>query len=50
MRGPTPPVVGVMALRLVRLWISGARSPFKTPSSLAVPASTMTAFGFTIEF
>lgn len=49
MRGPTPPVVGVMAERSVRLWTSSATSPFKTPSSLAVPASIRTAPGFTIE-
>ena len=47
--GPTPPVVGVMAARSVRLRISGAVSPFKTPSSLAVPASTRTAPGLIIE-
>lgn len=39
--GPTPPMVGVMAERLVRERISAARSPLMTPSSEAVPASTM---------
>ena len=48
-RGPTPPVMGVMAARSVLLRTSSARSPFKTPSSEAVPASTRMASGFTIE-
>lgn len=48
-RGPTPPVMGVMAERSVRLRISLARSPFSTPSSLAVPASTRMAPGLIIE-
>ena len=48
-RGPTPPMVGVMAVRSVRSRTSGETSPFKTPSSLAVPASMMTAPGFIIE-
>ena len=46
--GPTPPVIGVMAVRSVRFLISSEISPFKMPSSLAVPASTMMAPGFTI--
>lgn len=49
MRGPTPPIMGVMAVRSVRLRTASATSPFKTPSSLAVPASIRTAPGFTIE-
>ena len=49
MSGPTPPVVGVMAVRSVRLRTSVETSPFKTPSSLAVPASMTTAPGFTME-
>lgn len=49
MRGPTPPVMGVMAVRSVRSRTVSARSPFKTPFSLAVPASIRTAPGFTIE-
>ena len=48
MRGPTPPVAGVMAARSLRLRTAGARSPFKTPSSLAVPASTTQAPGLSI--
>ena len=42
-RGPTPPMVGVMAVRSVLSRISSETSPFKTPSSEAVPASTMVA-------
>ena len=49
MRGPTPPVTGVMAARSVRSRTASATSPFKTPSSLAVPASIRVAPGFTIE-
>lgn len=49
MRGPTPPVMGVMAERSVLWRTSSARSPFRTPSSEAVPASMMVAPGFTIE-
>lgn len=49
MRGPTPPVIGVMAVRSVLCLTSGARSPFKTPFSLAVPASTTTAPGLIME-
>lgn len=49
MRGPTPPVMGVMAERSVFLRTSSATSPFKTPSSLAVPASTRIAPGFIME-
>lgn len=45
--GPTPPVSGVMAVRSWRLLTSGDTSPFKTPSSDAVPASTIIAPGFT---
>lgn len=45
MRGPTPPVVGVMAVRSVRVRTSSATSPFRRPFSLAVPASTITAPG-----
>lgn len=48
MRGPTPPVVGVMAARSVRVRTSSATSPFKTPSSLAVPASITDAPGLTM--
>ena len=48
-RGPTPPNLGVMAARSVLLWTSSATSPFKTPFSLAVPASMITAPGFIIE-
>ena len=44
-RGPTPPSFGVMAVRSVRSRTSSARSPFKTPFSEAVPASTMTEPG-----
>ena len=44
-RGPTPPVSGVMAERSFLSRTSLARSPFKTPSSEAVPASTMQAPG-----
>ncbi len=47
--GPTPPVVGVMAVRSSGSRPSGARSPFKTPSSLAVPASITTAPGLIME-
>lgn len=49
MRGPIPPIVGVMAARSVRFLTSSARSPFKMPFSLAVPASRITAPGFSIE-
>ncbi len=42
-RGPTPPIWGVMAVRSERLRTVSATSPFKTPSSLAVPASTIMA-------
>ncbi len=49
MSGPTPPVIGVIAVRSVLSRTSSATSPFKTPSSLAVPASIRTAPGFTIE-
>ena len=49
MRGPTPPVVGVMAVRSWRFLTSSARSPFKTPSSEAVPASTIQAPGLMKE-
>lgn len=48
-RGPTPPRTGVMAARSVREWISSLISPLKTPSSLAVPASTTTAPGLIIS-
>lgn len=49
MSGPTPPVGGVIAARSVLLRTLSERSPFRTPSSLAVPASTTTAPGLTIE-
>lgn len=49
MRGPTPPVIGVIAERSVRLRTSSAKSPFRTPFSEAVPASTRVAPGLTIE-
>lgn len=49
MRGPTPPVVGVMAERSVRVRTLSVTSPFKIPFSLAVPASTTTAPGLIIE-
>ena len=48
-RGPTPPFAGVMAVRSVRARTLSATSPFKTPSSLAVPASTTTAPGLIIS-
>ena len=46
-KGPTPPILGVMAARSERSRTTSATSPFKTPSSLAVPASTRTAPGLT---
>ena len=46
-RGPTPPVLGVMAERSVRFLTSSATSPFRTPFSEAVPASIRTAPGLT---
>ena len=49
MRGPTPPMIGVMAARSVRARTAGATSPFKIPFSLAVPASTRMAPGLTIS-
>ena len=49
MRGPTPPFFGVMAERSVRERTSSLRSPFRTPSSEAVPASTTEAPGLSIE-
>ena len=49
-RGPTPPVIGVMAVRSVRVWTSSATSPFRMPFSEAVPASTTVAPGFTWAF
>ena len=49
MRGPTPPSSGVIALRSVRAWTSGERSPLRTPLSEAVPASMITTPGRTIE-
>lgn len=45
MRGPTPPTTGVMAVRSFLVYNSGAKSPFITPSSLAVPASIRVAPG-----
>ena len=48
MSGPTPPFSGVMAVRSVRCLTSGARSPLMTPSSEAVPASTMIVPGLII--
>ncbi len=50
MRGPTPPTTGVMAVRSVRVRTSSATSPFRTPFSLAVPASIMVASGLTMLF
>lgn len=50
MRGPTPPIVGVMAVRSVRVRTSSATSPFRTPFSLAVPASIMVAPSLTMLF
>ena len=50
MRGPTPPITGVMAERSVRSLTPFATSPFKTPFSEAVPASTTTVPGPTMEF
>ena len=47
--GPTPPLMGVMAVRSWRSRTSFATSPFKMPSSLAVPASTITAPGLIIS-
>ena len=49
MRGPTPPTMGVMAVRSVRARTSSETSPFRTPFSLAVPASMMMAPGLTEE-
>lgn len=49
MRGPTPPVMGVMAVRSVRSRTLLSRSPFKKPFSLAVPASTTTTPGLIIS-
>lgn len=49
MSGPTPPSFGVMAARSVRARTSSATSPFRIPFSEAVPASTTTAPGRTIE-
>ena len=49
MRGPTPPVTGVMAARSVRARTASETSPFKMPFSLAVPASTTTAPGLIME-
>jgi len=48
-RGPTPPVGGVRAVRSCLSRTFSARSPFRTPSSDAVPASTMQAPGLTKE-
>ena len=48
-RGPMPPVMGVIALRLVRVRTVSSISPFKTPFSLAVPASRIVAPGLIIE-
>ena len=45
MSGPTPPFSGVMAVRSVRARTSSETSPLMTPSSEAVPASTITAPG-----
>ena len=45
--GPTPPIVGVMAVRSFLSLILGSRSPFRTPFSEAVPASTKMLPGFT---
>ena len=47
MSGPTPPFSGVRAVRSWRARTSGARSPLSTPSSLAVPASTIVVPGLT---
>ena len=49
MRGPTPPFAGVIAVRSWRLRTESAMSPLRTPSSLAVPASTITAPGLIIS-
>lgn len=46
-KGPTPPILGVMAVRSLRFLTSSATSPFKIPFSEAVPASTKQAPGFT---
>lgn len=48
-RGPTPPILGVIAVRSVRAWRLSVMSPFRTPFSEAVPASTMTAPDFIIS-
>lgn len=48
-RGPTPPSFGVIAFRSSRERTSSDTSPFKTPSSEAVPASTMVAPAATIS-
>ena len=47
--GPTPPLRGVMAARLVRVRTSSEASPLMTPFSEAVPASMRTAPGLTSE-
>ncbi len=49
MSGPTPPLIGVMAARSVRVRTSSATSPFSIPSSEAVPASMTMAPGFIME-
>lgn len=48
-RGPTPPSRGVMAVRSVLSLMSSEMSPFRTPFSEAVPASTITVPGLTME-
>ena len=48
-RGPTPPLMGVMAERSVRSRTSFEMSPMSLPFSLAVPASTRTAPSLIME-
>lgn len=46
--GPTPPTLGVIAVKSFRSRTTSSTSPTKNPPSLAVPASTTTAPVFTI--
>lgn len=43
--GPTPPILGVMAVRSARALTSSEMSPLMTPFSLAVPASIIVVPG-----
>ena len=49
MRGPTPPILGEIAERSVRVRTASSTSPTKMPFSEAVPASIMAQPGFTIS-